>query len=459
MAYGLTVEGFIPKTLEILIAEVNEDLRAAFGSSINLTNGVLARIVAIFCERLADLWELAEEVNASSDPDAATSTALDAVSAITGTIRRLAARSTVVLTLTGTPTTLVSSGARVRTASTLIDFATETNATIVVTAAWVLSTPYIVGARVTNAGRVYRCSTAGTSAASGGPSTTADAITDGTVTWRFLGAGTGDVDVLAACVNTGPTEATSGDLTEIQTPYSGWSAAINVFDATLGRAVETDEDLRVRREAEVATPGEGPIPAIRAGLLEVGKNTVNPVTAVTVFYNNTNAVDVDGLPAHSVEALVRGGETQDIVDALFALVAGGITFHGTTTGTHTDSQGRDHAIKFTRPTEVPIYIAITLEKDPDEWPDDGADQVKDAIVAWGDSTAKGGGGNSGRNAVASIIGGQVVRADIDGLNDVTDVLISNAPVPTLSTTIQISLRHVATYDTSRISVATTDGEP
>lgn len=50
-------------------------------------------------------------------------------------------------------------------------------------AAWATSHAYAVGNLVTNGGQIYRCITAGTSAAAGGPTGTASDITDGTVHW------------------------------------------------------------------------------------------------------------------------------------------------------------------------------------------------------------------------------------------------------------------------------------
>lgn len=54
--------------------------------------------------------------------------------------------------------------------------------------AWAGVTAYAVGDRVKNGGNVYKATTAGTSAASGGPTGTKSAITDGTVVWKFTGA-------------------------------------------------------------------------------------------------------------------------------------------------------------------------------------------------------------------------------------------------------------------------------
>lgn len=70
--------------------------------------------------------------------------------------------------------------------------------------AWVASTAYTVGLRVVNVGNVYQCTTAGTSAASGGPTGTSSAITDGTVTWSYLGANGGAVVDVDATLSTVP---------------------------------------------------------------------------------------------------------------------------------------------------------------------------------------------------------------------------------------------------------------
>lgn len=55
-------------------------------------------------------------------------------------------------------------------------------------AAWAATTAYAIEDHVTNdSGKVYRCTVAGTSAASGGPTGTGSAIVDGTVTWTYVG--------------------------------------------------------------------------------------------------------------------------------------------------------------------------------------------------------------------------------------------------------------------------------
>ena len=64
--------------------------------------------------------------------------------------------------------------------------------------AWNPGTAYFVGNQVANGGNLYQCSTAGTSATSGGPSGSTASIADGTAVWKFVSvAATG----ASQCVN------------------------------------------------------------------------------------------------------------------------------------------------------------------------------------------------------------------------------------------------------------------
>lgn len=448
MAFGLTPTGFVAPSVEELRDATNKKLWSLFGLSLDLSDDdVLGQLVAILSERLGDLWELGEAVNSSGDPDQATGPNLDALCALTGTIRQAARASTAVLTLTGTPLTVVAQGSRASAPVSGKEFATLADAAIQTVPAWAPSTAYLVGARVTNDGKTYVCIDPGVSASSGGPTTEEAVIADGSVDWRFMGEGTGAVDVNAEAIETGPIAAVSGAIAEIETPVSGWEGIINLLDAEVGRSEEKDEQLRVRRVLELAASGGTTRDAMRAVLLKVAD-----VTAVTVFVNDSDVTNPDGMPPSSVEALVQGGDDQDLWDALLAAcVAGGIKAHGNTPGTAIDSQGTAVPVAFSRPTEVPIYVVINLIKDPARYPLDGNAAVTAAIVSWGTS------GSTGRDAVASAISAQAFR--VDGVLDVTSIFIGTAPAPSSSATISISPRQLATYDTSRVVVNATNGVP
>lgn len=67
---------------------------------------------------------------------------------------------------------------------------TTATADYTVGSAWIASNVTAVGQYCTNGGNTYKCTVAGTTAASGGPTGTGGTITDGTVTWAYQGAGT-----------------------------------------------------------------------------------------------------------------------------------------------------------------------------------------------------------------------------------------------------------------------------
>lgn len=67
--------------------------------------------------------------------------------------------------------------------------ATTVIADYTVGSARIASNVTAVGQYCTNGGNTYVCATAGTTAASGGPTGTGSGITDGTVTWNYVGAG------------------------------------------------------------------------------------------------------------------------------------------------------------------------------------------------------------------------------------------------------------------------------
>lgn len=449
---ALTDQGLQIDTLDEIIAGLQTAYRAAFGQSFDVSDtSPDGQFIGIYAEIPALLNELLEAIVASQDPDKASGVFLRALCALTGTKEIPASFSTVTLTLTGTPTAVIPANSLASTLSTGQQFGLVADATVVALTAWAGTTAYVVDDRRTNAGNSYLCITAGTSAGSGGPTTTAADITDGTAHWKFLGAGTGAVDASTRATVTGPIVAVAGDIVQIDSPDGGWQGVINLLDATPGRDPMTDAQLRVLRVLELAQPGTSPADAIRAALLEVDRDTGNPVTAATVFVNDTDVIDADGVPPHSIECLVTGGSDQSIFDALLANVAAGIRTHGSVVGAATDSSGTAHTEKFSRPTEIDIWVDVTLVKDPRTYPVDGDDQVKLAIATRGNAKPDGTDVTSAAQ-LASVF-------TIAGLLDCDLPLIGTAAVPTLTTTIVVTNRQRAKFDTSRVTVTSSDGTP
>lgn len=489
--YGLLESGFVPKTFEIVVGEIEADIFAEFGIT---PRGFLKKLIDIFAERITELWELAQASADAVDVDAAVGAQLEALAALTGTLRNGARESTVVLTLTGDDATVVDVDTLAKTAATEIQFVTLEEGTLADADAWAPTTAYVVGDFVTNVDRVYICSDPGTSAGSGGPTTTGVGITDSTVEWDYVGEGTAYAQVDAQAVDTGPLVAVARTITEPISAVVGWHSVINLLDADVGRDIESNGDLRIRRELELAQAGSGTADSIRAALLEV-----NTVISVTVFVNDTDATDVDGLPPHSVEALVRDGDADDIAAVLLDEVAAGVQTFGGTTGSAEDDEGTVHVLNFTRPDEIEIYARIEVDIDAEDFPDDGSDQIEAAVVTWGDTLSTGRDARPSHvaaqafqvdgvlgaavwihtgtiatpstwTALTAYVSGDVVRnvarlyictgngtSAASGGPTTTGAGISDGSVTWeyLGDTIAIALRELAVFDTSRITVATT----
>lgn len=390
--YGVTPQGFVPKPFAVIFSEVQADLRGTFGAGADLSpQEPLGQLAGIMANREASLWEMAQEVYAARYPDSATGASADGVASITGTMREGAKPSAVTVTCTGTP-----------------------------------------GASIP-AGRVF--------SVQGVPSARFLTLEDATI------GGAGTVDVPCASEVDGPVAAPAGTLTVVETPTAGLASILNPLDAEPGRLADTDAELRLRREQELRGQGSTAAEAIRSRLLKV-----EGVAACTVFENDTAAVDADGLPPHSVEALVEGGDDAEIAAAIYAAKAAGIQAFGSVGQTVEDSQGIDHAIAFSRPQTLAVHVALSLKVDPDTFPVDGVAQVQAALVAYGDRVLA-----SGRDVVASALGSQAFA--VSGVLDAGLPFIALAPLPSSSATIPVSRREIARLDTSRITVATTPAVP
>lgn len=453
IVYGLTDQGLMVKTRPVIREDLNAALRQAFGNSIKLSDrSIFGIIVGILADRIGELWELAEAVNSSQDPDKAAKAFLDALAVLTGTFRPHASPSTVTLTLTGVALTVVPSLTEFATLSTNKNFSTLDPVVLVAVPAWAGLTTYPLGARVSNSGGIYQNIQAGTSAASVGPAgTLPDFTADGTCLWTFVGLGAAAVDSLASSVDDGPIVATRKDISVIVNSIGGLVGVTNLADASLGRLDAQDTELRSLREDELGAAGSSPFDALLAKLRKV-----SGVTSVTLFPNNTDITDADGVPPHSIESLIRGGVNQDIFNALLANVAAGIGTRGNQTGTATDSAGNVHAEAFSRATEIPVFIRTTVTEDASVYPSDGDTQIQNAIIAYGATQS------TGRDAVRSALSAQAFK--VTGVLDVTSFLLYTdviaAPVAWVATTAYVATpgsRNVVTNDGGRAYICITSG--
>lgn len=117
---------------------------------------------------------------------------------------------------------------------------------------------------------------------------------------------------------------------------------------------ETDAELIARLSESDSESGINDVEAIVDRL-----NRLDDTSRVVVLENDTGA-EVDGVPAHGVEALVLGGLDQDIAEVIFNTKASGTPTSGSVPVEVVDSQGFSRIINFGRPTLMPIYVRIRI---------------------------------------------------------------------------------------------------
>jgi uncharacterized phage protein gp47/JayE len=156
--------------------------------------------------------------------------------------------------------------------------------------------------------------------------------------------------------NAGLVDLTTNSLTNIVTIILGVTATNNpTAHYQTGQNEETDPEFRVRRRAAVALPSTGYLEGLQGALA-----SIDGVTDVKVFENNTDATDVYGIPEHSIWAIVDGGADADIADAIIRKRNGGCGMRGDEVVAVTQVNGLPINIKFDRPIYADLYIDLTV---------------------------------------------------------------------------------------------------
>ena len=331
--WGLTSAGFRRPTYNELLDALEHKARELFGATANLTvRSPLGLFLRIFAWILNILFSVLEDVYNSRFVDTAVGTSLLNLGRAIGLRVLSAQKASGYIMVTGPPGVIVPAGWLVETAAGIQFFAVSDTE---------------IGA-------------------------------EGTVMVPFR------------CTSTGPDGNVAADtITTITNPGSvaGITAVTNPAAFTGGRERETDEEFRDRYYASVDYAGGVNADAIRGEILQ----NVEGVYAVIVYENDTDEEDSDGLPAHSIEAVVYGGLDGDIAKQIFRRKAAGIQTHGGKSVSVLSDSGATYTIKFSRPTLVDVWVKITdLVTDEDKFPTNGKALIKAAIIDYIGSDANGG---------------------------------------------------------------------
>lgn len=289
-------------------------LYAIYGPNINVApNSPDGQLLNILAQVATDMEELIAAVNSAFDPDQAVGTVLDARCAINGVIRQ------------GATYTIQNISVTVALALTLPGLDT--------------SNPFTVADSNGNQFQLI------TSYSFGAPGTTALAF---------------------RAANVGPVLTTIGTIINIVTPQAGVSGVNNPTAATtLGQAQESDASLRIRRANSVSLPSKGFLQGLLGALLDI-----EGVKQAVVYENITNAVDANGIPGHSIWAIVDapGSANAAIANAIYVKRNAGCGMKGGIAVNVPQIDGTNFAVLFDNPTPVPLFInfnyAVVTGGDP-----------------------------------------------------------------------------------------------
>lgn len=141
-----------------------------------------------------------------------------------------------------------------------------------------------------------------------------------------------------------------------------------------GKLGQSTASLMLDRERKLAINNTHDREGIEGSLLDL-----DGVFDAVVLENNTNVTDSDGVPAHSINAIVLGGEAEDIANTIQKkIIGGGCGTYGQESFTLTNYRGRDRIINFDRPTIKDIHVVVNVVR-VKSGVDIDIDNIKDQI--------------------------------------------------------------------------------
>lgn len=269
------------------------------------------------------------------------------------------------------------------------------------------------------------------------------------------------VSVDATATETG-TETNVGQdvVTILSTSIPGVDTVTNPIVGQNGSEEESDEDFRERTKQTLGDSVASTLPSLISSI-----RSMEQTRSVTVIDNDTNSTDGAGRPGHSFEAIVDVDSEYytDVADTIVDTKAVGDASVGGYSGTSVSRMvelvnGQEKEITFSVPTQVTIYVDVSLDK-TENYADD--EQVRDNIVQYTGGELSSGSTTSGEiNAGDDVIYYQIIEAimDVEGVRDVTDLQIATTDPPTGESNITIDDSETANTiaDSATIDVSSSD---
>lgn len=388
--YGVTNQGFVLKRMDTILEEIHSDLTEGFGVDTRLAGtSFLNTLVTTFAGQIADLWETAQDSYYAKYPATAMGVNLDNAVQYGGIRRMPNQRTCYPLHCTG------EDGAYIREEAIV---ATNTMPEVRLYSADAFSitrenfNAVCIKVAVVEANTVYTVTINGNpysySNSEGSEGDILKGLQEAIVNTEYiveLDAAENlikitdtiksrrNVLVLSDNLTTSSVTTIANFLTQeyghITLPYgivtkmvnniTGFTGVTNQLKPTYGRLQESDIELRQSYLAKSALRSNTMIDSIVAELL----NNVADVESASGYENNTDSIDERGLPPHSIEMVVEGGENEAIAEAILRRKAGGIQTYGKVTVNVPGNYGDEIPIHFNRPEYLYTWLKVVLHGD------------------------------------------------------------------------------------------------
>lgn len=482
MEYGITDNGFIVKPFEAILEEQKAEFRTIFGDDIDLS---VESVAGAYCHnqsiKLAQLWELLGGLYANTDVNSATGVWLDRLATFLNVSRMSSTKTTVAVALWG------DNGARINAGNLLRDtndnqYSLRGETTLSVTNAVGIMLKVLSASENDE----YKITINGTEIAyvaqADEDKTAVKArlkqliveqfptayifdssdddilkfhLADGSGasahSFKVLTADTLEIKKVASvgtydCTVAGAVYVGTGELNIIVTNATGLDSVVNYVQGETGRDIEADDDFRTAIKTRQKNASGNEV-AIQNAI-----EKLNDVEYVTVYSNRENFVDAEGRPPKCYEAVVIGGDEQEIAETIFDAGPAGVQAYGNTVKTVTDSEGFNWQIGFSRPVSRYVWLKIKYKLNSEEVADnDIENSVKSNIVSWADANI----------SIGADLIYQKLFLPIYAVNGLKDVSISLAVTNDLNepqdddyftSDITVGERELALLDSARISV-------
>lgn len=414
--FGVTEKGFLRKRYDTIYSEVQEDLKDKIGIDVAMNpKSFINVLLSSFCDKLSQLWEVAEGVYLNHYPSTAEGINLDYACQFGGVTREDNSRTKYTVLCTGEDGSDIPTGTRISSTTNPKNFFTVYN-DFKITRDSFNKVKIDLVAVSDNATYAVYLDEVGYSIVSGNSATKSEILnalvkvitnndfevaTDGnslTIESKnerinhslALSDNLTTVTVSSLIVfqseEYGEIVLPAGSITEIVTTVSGFASCTNLDSPTYGRLRETDVEYRQSYLSKRNSRSASMLESIESAIID----NVNGILSCTVYENDSNTTDSEGRPPHSIEVVVDGGEPSDIAQQIFRTKAAGIQTYGKVEVDVPGLYNDTIKVRFNRPTPVYVWLKVKYTVNPMEaMPQDAEELIKQAIINCTDSLKAG----------------------------------------------------------------------